>query len=111
MKVQGIGWFIRKALGAGTLYVAVKHYKDDDGVEHIDIDQSLSGVASTREERILDWEPSEKSDPVFGALVSRARRILIADIDEPFLVKGWLPDTIEHGGIESYIESDTPKSE
>lgn len=22
----------------------------------------------------------------------------------------WLPDTLEHGGVESYVESDTPKS-
>ena len=110
MQLQGVRWLTRKALGAGTLHVTVKHYKDDGGVEHIDIDQSLSGVTSTREERVLNWEPSEQRDPVFGALISKSRRRPIAEVDKPFLAQGWLPDTIEHGGIESYIDSDTSKS-
>ena len=110
MQLQGVGWVTRKALGVGTLTLTLKHYKDDGGVEHIDIDQSLSGVTSTREERVLDWEPREKSDHVFGPVVGKSRRTPIADVDEPYLAKDWLPDTTEHGGIESYVDSDTPKS-
>lgn len=34
----------------------------------------------------------------------------IADVENPKLKEGWLPDTLEHGGIQTIAWSDTPKS-
>jgi hypothetical protein len=93
-----------------TITLYVKHYKDDNNVEHIDIDQSLSGLAGTTENRTLDWTFRENSDYLFGPVLGRSRRVSIDRIDNEFLRKGWLPDTEEHGAINAYAKSDTPKS-
>ena len=45
----------------------MKHYKDDSGVEHIDIDQTLTGgIKGTSENRTLDWTERPNNDHVFG---------------------------------------------
>lgn len=39
-----------------TITLAVKQYRDDDGVEHIDIEQTATGgIKGTTENRTLDW--------------------------------------------------------
>ena len=90
----------------------VKHYKDDDNVEHVDIDQTLSpgGIKGTKEIRTLDWVSRESEDHIFGPVVGRSRRLKVEDVEDEWLKKDWLPDTIEHGVINSVAESDTPKS-
>jgi hypothetical protein len=47
---------------------------------------------------------------MFGHVVGQSRRINVADIEDEYLKTGWTEDTAEHGAIESYVESDTPKS-
>ena len=32
------------------------------------------------------------------------------ELDNEFLRDGWLPDTVEHGAIDTYVKSDTQKS-
>ena len=67
---------------------------------------SLAQSVSAR--RTWDWwllTPSASS-----CVVGKSRRIKIEDVEDEWQKKGWLPDTLEHGGIESYVESDTPKS-
>ncbi|RYC54577.1 hypothetical protein CHU98_g11632, partial [Xylaria longipes] len=49
LALQGVGWLLRKAIGAATIHISVTQYVDDGGVTHIDIDQSASGLSSTRE--------------------------------------------------------------
>lgn len=111
LRLQGVSWFTRKAIGIATLTLSVKHYKDDAGVEHIDVDQTLTGgIKGTTEIRVLNWEAREHEDHIFGFVVGRSRRIRVEDIEHEFLRVGWLPDTTEHGAINSYVESDTPKS-
>ncbi|KAG6878645.1 hypothetical protein C0993_001168 [Termitomyces sp. T159_Od127] len=39
LRLQGVSWFKRKAISLGTITLKVKHYKDDEGIEHVDIDQ------------------------------------------------------------------------
>lgn len=54
--LQGIGWFTRKAIGLATITLDVKQYRDDEGVEHIDIVQTATGgIKGTTENRTLDW--------------------------------------------------------
>lgn len=94
-----------------SLTLTVKHYKGDDRVEHIDIDQALTGgIPGTSENRILDWTERKADDRIFGPVVSKTRRLKLEDITNEFLKKNWLPDTAEHGTINSYVYSDTPKS-
>lgn len=62
-----MSWFKRKLIASITITLYVKHYKDDEGVEHIDIEQIGSGgFKGNNEKRALDWVSRENDDPVFG---------------------------------------------
>jgi len=111
LELQGVSWFKRKIISNSSLTLYIKHYKGEDGVERIDIDQVLSGgMTGSKEERTLDWEPREKNDSTFGHVVGRTKRMSVDEIDNEYLKQGWLPDTVDTGVIYSYVESDTPKS-
>jgi len=111
LQLQGVSWFKRKAIQMGTLTLVIKHYKDDAGIEHIDIDQTLTGgIPGTREERILTWKERHSEDHLFGAVVGKSRRVSVDELEDEFLKKNWTTDTIEHRVVQSYVESDTPKS-
>jgi len=111
LRLQGLSWWTRKAIGLATITLYVKHYKDDEGTEHIDIDQRGTGGIGSTELRTLNWEPRPVEDRIFGAIVGKSRRVKIEDVENEYLNKNWLADTLEHGAVESYVESDTPKSQ
>ncbi|KDR78778.1 hypothetical protein GALMADRAFT_244322 [Galerina marginata CBS 339.88] len=111
LQLQGVGWLKRTAISMGTLTISIKHYKDDDGVEHIDIDQVLTGgIPGTSETRTLWWKERENEDHVFGHVIGKSRRVKVDKLDVAFLQTGWTADTLEHGLIQSHVESNTPKS-
>ncbi|OCH96031.1 hypothetical protein OBBRIDRAFT_358687 [Obba rivulosa] len=111
LRLQGVSWFKRKAIRMASIYLTVKHYTSDDGVEHIDIDQVLSGgVGSNTENRILDYEEREINDPTFGWVLSRSRRVSLDDIDNDWLREGWMDDVWEHGTVDTRAQSATEKS-
>lgn len=85
LRLQGIGWVKRKIIARMTLTLYVKHYKvgaehkrvsrqanvwafqDDEGNEHIDIEQVGSGgFGGNKEQRLLTWQERPVEDPVFG---------------------------------------------
>ncbi len=108
--MQGVSWLNRTAISYGTITLYVTHYKDEHGVEHVDTDQTLTGIPGTTEKRVLDWTTREHYDYLFGAVIGKSRRRKVEDIEDDFLKSGWLPDTLEHGIIASRMESDTKKS-
>nr|GAT44069.1 predicted protein [Mycena chlorophos] len=111
LALQGVGWIKRKAIQLGTITLYIKHYKDENNEERIDIDQTITGgIPGTREERHLTWTERSHNDHLFGYVVGKSRRVKVAELDEEFLKNNWTADTIEHGVIQSYVESDTPKS-
>ncbi|KAF9527810.1 hypothetical protein CPB83DRAFT_855656 [Crepidotus variabilis] len=111
LRLQGVSWMTRKIIGASSITLHIKHYKDDAGVEHIDIDQTLTGgISGTREERTLWWKEHEHEDHIFGSVLGKSRRVKADELDEPFLKTGWTADTLEHGLVQAYAESNTAKS-
>jgi hypothetical protein len=111
LKAQGVGWFLRKAIGAASITLDIKHYKDDDRVEHIDIVQTLTGgIPGTTELRILWWKEKEHEDAIFGSVIGKSRRVKAEELQDEYLTKGWTADTYDHGLVQSYAESNTPKS-
>ena len=111
LALQGVSWLTRLAIKFGTVTLSVKHFKDENAVEHIDIDQTITGgIPGTRETRTLIWKEQEKNDHVFGYYIGKSRRVSVDQLDVAFLKEGWTADTIEHGVVQSYVESDTAKS-
>jgi len=112
LRLQGVSWFMRKLIAAATITLYIKHYKDNEGVEHIDIDQvGTGGFSGNREERTLDWSDRDVSDRVFGPVKGKSHRIKVEDVEDGWHKEGpWTPDTNEHGLIEAVARSDTEKS-
>ncbi|KAI0021032.1 hypothetical protein F4780DRAFT_779016 [Xylariomycetidae sp. FL0641] len=83
LQLQGIGWLVRKAIGAASVTLHVKQYTGDDdgGKPHIDIQQTATaGVKGTTENRVLDWTPREHKDWLFGTVQGQSRFISAADL-------------------------------
>jgi len=111
LRLQGVGWFMRKAIQVATIYLSIRHYKDDDGIERIDIQQTASGgISGTTEERHLDNEIRESEDHIFGPVRSHSKRVRLDELENEFLREGWLEDVKTHGAVWTCAMSDTPKS-
>ncbi|KAG1846855.1 hypothetical protein F4604DRAFT_1594800 [Suillus subluteus] len=111
LKLQGVSWFKRRAISMFTLTLNVKHYTDEAGTEHIDIEQTLSGgMSGNNEDRTLDWEEHNQYNDVFGALIGQSKRVKVEEVDDEFLKTGWTEDAVEDGLILAVAWSDTPKS-
>ena len=110
--LQGVAWYIRQIIAYSTVTLDIKHYKADDAEEHIDIVQTLSVGFTSTENRTLSWKERKLEDRVFGAVVGKSRRCTSEELNglEEYLTRGWTDDTYQHGLVQSYTESDTPKS-
>ena len=101
----------RKIIKTATITLHIKHYKDAEGVEHIDIEQTLTGgITASPEERTLDWTWRKTDNSLFGSIVGRSRRIPVADVTDKYLSSGWLSDVSRDGAIEANAESDKEKN-
>ncbi|KAF8917693.1 hypothetical protein CPB85DRAFT_179349 [Mucidula mucida] len=112
LRLQGVGWAKRRVISYATITLYIKHYKDDEGIEHVDIDQKLTGgIPGTTENRTLIWKERHNEDHLFGPVIGKSRRVKVEELgEEEWLKTGWSEDTIEHGVIQAYAESDTAKS-
>jgi len=111
LELQGVGWLTRKTISLATITLNIKHYNDDNNVEHIDIDQTLTGgIKGTSENRTLDWTERENSDHVFGPVLSKSRHVSLEEVEDPFLKDGFSSDVKETGIVLSFAKSDTEKS-
>ncbi|KAJ5570031.1 uncharacterized protein N7459_009461 [Penicillium hispanicum] len=76
LALQGMSWFLRKALPYATVTLHVHEYPDSEKpqVYHIDIEQVVTGgISASTESRVLDWEERGHEDNIFGALRGRSR--------------------------------------
>lgn len=81
-----------------SLTLAIKHTTDEAGVEHIDIDQTLSGgIPAMSENRVLDWHENDDYDDIFGPVTEKSRRMPVEGITDEFLKKDWTQDTVDNG--------------
>lgn len=107
LRLQGMSWYKRRAVSMFNLTLSIKHYTDDDGVEHIDADQKLSGgIPGGSDNHILDWQERSCNDDVFGPLIYKTRRVSPELIKDEFLKTGWTEDTIADGIIHTVAWSD-----
>ncbi|KAI0102143.1 hypothetical protein GGR51DRAFT_527942 [Nemania sp. FL0031] len=122
LALQGMGWLLRKAIGAANVVLAVTEYVDSEtGKTHIDIEQTASGLRGTSEARVLDWQPREHKDWLFGRVEGRSKFVatlselasLVAEdsearksgwVDSDFLALDWLEE--EGGVIFNHVAAD-----
>ena len=109
--MQGVSWVTRTAIYYATIYLSIKHYKDEEDVERIDIVQTASGgISGTSEFRHLDGQVRENDEYLFGPVTSSSKRVSLDEVENNFLREGWLEDIKAHGVVWTCANSDTPKS-
>lgn len=109
LTLQGIGWLKRKAIGLATVTLSIKQYKDESGVDHIDIDQTATGgIKGTSEVRTLDWTDRSHDDHIFGSLVAKSRWLPNSgaewDALDDFLKQDWLEEKVGPNG-ECFVQN------
>ncbi|KAF6240176.1 hypothetical protein HO173_001786 [Letharia columbiana] len=107
LQMQGVSWFLRKAISYATITLTINQYVDDTAEKytHIDIAQvATGGVGATQEKRLLDFTWREHQDRIFGKVKGKSRWIKLADIDEDdFLKTGY--DDMEGEHVQALAES------
>ncbi|KAK2768566.1 hypothetical protein FQN54_000422 [Arachnomyces sp. PD_36] len=81
LKLQGISWLTRKAIGLATITLAVTEEdkpteEDPNGppITHVTIGQTATGgIPGTTESRILDFVERPHTDHIFGSVKGRTR--------------------------------------
>ncbi|KAI0687173.1 hypothetical protein C8T65DRAFT_747138 [Cerioporus squamosus] len=109
LKAQGVGWAMRKTLSLAVPHLAIKHSTDAAGVERIDVDQTVPGLRSATEHRVLDWSPKTVESPIFGALVVRSHRVKADALDVAWLREGLLPETFVDGTVVHMLAQSDPE--
>jgi len=72
-----------------TVTLSVKQY-EEDGVTHIDIEQTgTGGIKGSTERRTLDWNERETNSPIFGHIRGKSRWVSLSEIEDPFLKEGF----------------------
>jgi hypothetical protein len=110
LAAQGVTWLTRKALTHSKLTLKIKHDKDSENVERIEIEQNVAGLRSTQEIRILDWTEREHQNLIWGDVIGKSKRSKVSDLVEEYLQEGWSEDTVQHGVVYSHARSDTSKT-
>lgn len=67
---------MRKAISLATVTLGITQYKDDEGVVHIDITQTLTGgINGSQENRAADWTERDHTDHIFGHVIGQSRMV------------------------------------
>lgn len=105
--MQNIGWLTRKIINSSPITLHMRQWTDEaTGLAHLDIENRPdSGLPGTKEERVLNWEPSKVTSQIFGELIGRTRYISPADLklqdEDEALSQGWEP------GLEELVQMQT----
>jgi hypothetical protein len=91
-----------------TVTLDVKQYLDEDGITHIDIQQTATGgIKGTAELRTLNWTESHSENYLFGPVTGMSRWSDLSGVEDAYLKEGWLDGEEEAGGPggEKYVEN------
>ncbi|KAL4988022.1 hypothetical protein BDW68DRAFT_177353 [Aspergillus falconensis] len=81
LKLQGVSWLSRKAISAATLTLnftsgVEPSQSSGEPTVHLTMRQTLTGgIGASTEERIMDWVERERSNHIYGDVLSRSRLI------------------------------------
>ncbi|KAL4739917.1 hypothetical protein BDV11DRAFT_107108 [Aspergillus similis] len=86
LKLQGVGWLTRKGISAASITLQFTSSVEPspssgDPTVHLTMRQTLTGgIGASTEERITDWVERERSNHIYGDVLSRSR--LVAGVRE-----------------------------
>ena len=107
LKMQNVGFLIRQAVAYSTVTVTLKQYSTEDSKRHLDQEQLSTGGIKNFEDRIMDWEPTEKYNWIWGKVNGKSRYTRLSEIEDAFLKEGWEKGCVEGEIVEGYAESVT----
>ncbi|KAJ6577757.1 hypothetical protein B0H19DRAFT_1020239 [Mycena capillaripes] len=103
LEQQGVGLLKRKAMDFAGATICIRHYKDAEGVEHMEVEPQIPGKSPAKEVRVLDWTEKSIDHPLFGNITTKSRRVKPAELDDEHLKKGWSAETVEGGVIQLHV--------
>ena len=91
LRVQSVPWVIRKTIALATVTLTINHNSDKEGVEHIEVVNTLTGgIPGNTELSVMDWADRPHEDYVFGKILGKSKRVdSLETIEDPFLKKDW----------------------
>ncbi|KAL4808164.1 hypothetical protein BDV18DRAFT_158276 [Aspergillus unguis] len=85
LKLQGISWILRKGVSLATVHFEISTYADPDPDSNATVIDILGiptgGLPSTREIRVLDWQPKEQQEFLFGRCQHKSRVVSAAKLE------------------------------
>ncbi|VUC36563.1 unnamed protein product [Clonostachys rosea] len=112
LQLQGIGFFIRKAIGLASISIEMIQYSDtptppstsNEPVTFLSVSQTASGLKGMSELRILDDEIRDHTDWLFGSLKVQSRWVQVDEITE----REWLKYDWEKGDrlIRTHVKNE-----
>ncbi|KAF1985670.1 hypothetical protein K402DRAFT_394648 [Aulographum hederae CBS 113979] len=105
LKLQGIGWVSRKAIGMATITFTITETTTDSGATKISTLQTATGgLKGGVEDRVLDGSVKEHKDMMFGQVKESNKWLKISDLsdsdpDDKFLKEGWEKDVLDAGEL------------
>lgn len=104
LKMQNIGWVIRQAVAYSTVTVTLQQYTDSEGQNHLDQEQLSTGGIKNFEDRIMDWETTDKENWIWGKVKGRSRYVKLSEVEDEYLKEGW-EDGPEGEVVEGFVEN------
>lgn len=95
LRLQGVSFMTRKAVGMATLTVTITHAKEGE-VEKLVTVQTLT-IGQATEERPLDGVEREMENKLFGKTIAKSSRVKLEEIDDEYLKGPWAAASQEHG--------------
>ena len=107
LKMQNINFLVRQAVAYSTVTVTLSQYTDSEGRKHLDQEQLTTGGIRNFEDRIMDWQWTEKYNWIWGKVNGKSRYTKLGGIEDAYLKEGWSKDCVEGEVVEGYVESTT----
>lgn len=109
LKMQNINFLVRRAVQYSGVTVNLSQYTDSAGLQHLDQEQLSTGGIKNFEDRIMDWEWTDKHNWIWGKVHGKSRYTRLENVEDPdgYLREGWERACVEGEVVEGYVESVT----
>jgi hypothetical protein len=103
LKMQNINFLVRSAVAYSTVTVTLQQYTDPTGLHHLDQEQLSTGGIRNFEDRVMDWQWTDKENWIWGKVRGHSRYVKLSEIEDSYLREGW--ENSDGEFVEGYVES------